>query len=70
MEDLPSSRMNPFQWYVGKRVELDGEQYLVEGIEIGGRELAFRATHTGSRAVRYLSMIDLLRLEAGNACFS
>lgn len=57
--------MNPFQWYVGKHLSLDGAQHVVEGIEIAGQSLAFRVANARTREIRYLSLFDLLGLEAG-----
>lgn len=62
-----TGQMNPFQWYVGKLAHLDGRSYTVEAFEIHERNLVFRLVSGGSSDVRYLSLFELLALEARSA---
>jgi len=59
-----SRHMNPFQWYLGKTVLLRGRAYVVERMDLHGRDLSFHATEEASGDSQQLSLFDLLTLEA------
>lgn len=57
---------NPFQWYMGKVVQLRCRPHVIEDCEVRGRDLSFRLRDTETGTVRYLSPTDVIdRVEAG-----
>jgi hypothetical protein len=56
--------MNPFGWYLGKAVPLQGRPHVIEQCEVHGRDLSFRLRDSASGDVQYLTALDLLRIES------